>query len=165
MPAEGEGSEMTPHRFITSYSPSLVLWENLHKVGKINKRKQTRHSDVAKCGSESRPTHHQTISFCIQLRSINCVICWSEFFLFLHCRLGSFWDCVKGIWCSGLQLTVAFTVELCSPLQMILKKWNVFICSLFVSKELLKARQSLMNIKAERISASHENINLNMNLL
>lgn len=28
---------MTPHRFITSQSPSLVLRENLHKVGKINK--------------------------------------------------------------------------------------------------------------------------------
>lgn len=28
---------MTPHRFITSQSPSPVLRENLHKVGKINK--------------------------------------------------------------------------------------------------------------------------------
>lgn len=37
MPAEGEGSEMTPHRFITSQSSSPVLRENMHKVGKINK--------------------------------------------------------------------------------------------------------------------------------
>lgn len=39
-----------------------------------------------------------------------------------------------------------------------------FLSSLFVSKELLEVRQSLMNVKAEIISASHKIINLNMNL-